>query len=47
MANFSYAIMKCQLIKSTYGFWLQKIYKRLADINPDFMKSYFTIKNAL
>ena len=36
--------MRSQLIKSTYGLWLKNIYKSLADINTDFMKPYFLIK---
>ena len=33
--------MKCQFIKSIY---LYEVFKSLTDINPDYMKSYFTMK---
>ena len=42
--NCFYVTTKCQFIKSSYVYWLQKFFKSLTDINPDFMKSYFTIK---
>ena len=43
MKNSSHVAMKFQFIKNTYTLWLNK-YKSLADINPDFMKTPFIIK---
>ena len=45
MTNCFYATMQCQFIKSSGVYLLATdVLKSLADINPDFMKSYFAIK---
>ena len=45
MTNCFYAAMQWQFIKSSGVYLLATdVLKSLADINPDFMKSYFTIK---
>ena len=43
MKRSSHVTMKCQSIKHLHAL-ATEIYKSLANINPDFMKPYFIIK---
>ena len=50
MIKFFFFVKFCSTLKlirpsaSGSGPWVTEVFKSLADINPDFMKSYFTIK---
>ena len=43
MRDCSYVKKKCQFIKRNYANWGYEVFKSVADTNPDFLKSYFTI----